>query len=286
MNSKTATILLVDDSADDLELLKIVFRGLKVPNPINCVQSGGEAIAYLNGEGKFAERSAYPYPNFILTDLNMPDGDGFDLLENLKSHPAKAVVPAVVFSGSDDADDIKKAFLMGANSYFIKPSGLQELRQAVSAVYEYWKLVARPLVDDFGMLLPTESAGKLGERFPESSWDRGRLINEFPANLPKPGPVRSIRVTDEILLARQEAKMLASKAARLKVSQGLERRENLKVLKSSIARSRELANEFKQAALEIDMQIARSRKLLKKRLQLPQPIPKANPQPRPNIPEE
>lgn len=286
MNLKTATILLVDDSADDLELLRIVFRGLKIPNPISCVRSGREAIAYINGEGKFAERAAYPYPNFILTDLNMPNGDGFALLENLKSQPAKAVVPAVVFSGSDDADDIKKALLLGANSYFVKPSGLQELRHAVSTVYEYWKLVARPLVDDSGKLLPTESTGKLGERFSDSFWNRESQAKELPANLPKARPVLSPRLTDEILLARQEAKALTNKAARMKASQGLERRENLKEFKSSIARSRELAKEFKEVALEIDMQIARSRKLLKQRLHLPQPIPKTSPLPPPNTAEE
>jgi CheY-like chemotaxis protein len=266
MNSKTATILLVDDSADDLELLRIVFRGLKIPNPISCVRSGGEAIAYVNGEGKFAERVAYPYPNFILTDLNMPNGDGFALLENLKTHPAKSVVPAIVFSGSDDADDIKKAFLLGANSYFVKPAGLPELRHAVSTVYEYWKLVARPPVDDSGKLLPTESAGKLGERFPEPFWNRERRTNELPADPPKAGPVQYPRAADETLRARQVAKALASQATKLKTSQGREHREYLKELKSRIARSRELANEFQRVARELDIQIADSRKLLKKRL--------------------
>ena len=82
MKSKTAAILIVDDSFDDQMFIIRAFRLINIPNPVQSVNSGNEAIRYLNGEGKYADRKQFPYPTFILSDLKMPDGDGLTLLEN------------------------------------------------------------------------------------------------------------------------------------------------------------------------------------------------------------
>ena|SRR5688572_10136648 len=52
------------------------------------VSSGNQAIAYLNGEGKFNDRSTFEFPGYIITDLEMRDRDGFAVLDFLKSNPA------------------------------------------------------------------------------------------------------------------------------------------------------------------------------------------------------
>lgn len=165
MKSPHAAILLVDDSEDDLCLLKVAFRSAKVTNPVQSVNSGNQAVAYLNGEGKYADRATYPYPTFILTDLKMHDGDGFCVLENLKNNPEWAVIPTVVMSGSIDTDDIKRCYTLGASSYFVKPSNLDRLRELMQILHTYWKSCETPATDATGKRLETESSGKLGERF-------------------------------------------------------------------------------------------------------------------------
>ncbi|MDB6122756.1 MAG: response regulator receiver protein [Pedosphaera sp.] len=168
MKSPNAAILLVDDSPDDLDLLKIAFRAAKVANPILSVNSGNEAIAYLNGEGKFADRTTYPYPTFILTDLKMPNGDGFSVLENLKKNPEWAVIPTVVMSGSADHDDIKRSYMLGASSYFIKPGDYDALKVLMQTLHNYWKSCETPATDTTGKRLETDSRGKLGARFAQA----------------------------------------------------------------------------------------------------------------------
>ncbi|MDB6025899.1 MAG: response regulator receiver protein [Verrucomicrobiales bacterium] len=165
MKTRHFSILVVEDDEDDRFLIESAFRKAGVTAPINLVCDGGEAIAYLNGEGKFADRDKYQYPTFIMTDLKMPNGDGYMVLENLKKNPAWTVIPTVVFSASTDQDDIKKAYMLGASSYHLKPSTQDEMRAQLKLIYDYWMTCQTPQVDITGKQIPTEGAGKLGERF-------------------------------------------------------------------------------------------------------------------------
>ena len=97
----------------------------------------------------------------------MLNGDGFDVLNFLKSHPSWAVIPTVVLSASRDLDDIKKAYLLGASSYHVKPSNPEELYKQLAVLHAYWLTCEVPEVDITGKQLPTNSRGKLGERFRE-----------------------------------------------------------------------------------------------------------------------
>lgn len=156
---------MVDDDPDFLFLAERAFRKNGVVNAIHTAENGTEGIAYMMGEGKFADRVAYPYPTFIITDLKMPVADGFAVLEHLKSNPAWAVIPVVVLSGSADKDDIKKAYMLGASAYHVKPTGVGALQHQLKVLHDYWMTCEVPQVDSTGRQLPTNSEGKLGERF-------------------------------------------------------------------------------------------------------------------------
>jgi CheY-like chemotaxis protein len=163
-----ATILLVDDDPDFLDLMEMAFIKNGIEGVINKVTDGAEAIAYMMGEGKYADRVRYEYPTFIMTDLKMPRADGFAVLEHLKSNPDWAIIPSVVFSGSADLDDIKKAYMLGASSYHIKPPNFESLRVRLKILNDYWMTCETPQVDVTGRQLPTNSVGKLGERFKQA----------------------------------------------------------------------------------------------------------------------
>ena len=168
MKKYHSTILVVDDDPNDLILIEKAFRDIGVTDPIHTIKGGLEAIAYIMGEGKFADRRRYAYPTFITTDLKMPGADGFAVLEHLQNNPEWAVIPTVVLTSSRDLDDIKKAYMLGASSYHIKPSSLAELRQQLRVLHDYWLTCEVPEVDDSGRQLRTDSEGKLGERFAQA----------------------------------------------------------------------------------------------------------------------
>ena len=165
MKKTTPTILLVDDDPNDLLLLETAFEeaGLKVR--IQQAVGGQDAINYLSAKDQYADRAARELPHFVITDLKMPDVDGFEVLEFLKSRPELAFIPAVVFSGSADDDDIRRSYELGAASYHVKPSDPSMLFTLVKALHAYWVLCELPETDGTGIRSGTASGFKLGERF-------------------------------------------------------------------------------------------------------------------------
>lgn len=166
MNHKNKKlILVVDDDANDLFLIERTFRELGIDkSEITCLEDGEEAIAYMEGRGKFADRVKYPFPSAILTDLKMPKKNGFEVLKCLKGNPQFSIIPTVVFTSSSDMDDIKHAYRLGASAYHVKPSSTEQRRELLRILLEYWAKVDVPEVDESGHMLPTEGKGKLGEQ--------------------------------------------------------------------------------------------------------------------------
>jgi len=165
MKTYHITILVVEDDPDDQTLIQRAFRKIGIKSPIHVVGDGAEAIAYMRGEGKYADREKFAYPTFITTDLKMPKADGFAVLEFLKKNPEWKIIPAVVLSASRDLDDIKKSYLLGASSYHVKPQSMEKLEQQLKILHDYWLTCEVPQVDISGRQLDTDSKGKLGERF-------------------------------------------------------------------------------------------------------------------------
>jgi len=180
MKKYHATILMVDDDSDFLLFAERAFRKNGVTGPIHHAADGAEGIAYMMGEGKYTDRGKYEYPTFIMTDLKMPHVDGFGVLEHLQSNPEWAIIPSVVFTSSNDLDDIKKAYMLGASSYHVKPSSPEQLRQYLKVLHDYWMTCETPEVDSAGKQLRTNSVGKLGERYPQSAQDNAKATRVLP----------------------------------------------------------------------------------------------------------
>jgi len=159
-------ILLVDDDIDDqflsqLALEKVLPKG----STVHTVHNGDEAVAYMIGEGKFKNRDQYPFPSLVISDLNMPNGDGFDVLEFLKNNPAWNVVPRLLFSNSADPDDVRTAYMLGASAYHIKPLTKVDMERRMRSIVEYWAGSEVPPVDRTGRVLDTNSRGRKGARY-------------------------------------------------------------------------------------------------------------------------
>lgn len=132
------TILLVEDDDNDMFFVRRATESTGAGHALHGVHNGEEAIHYLRGEEGFSDRKKFPLPNVILTDLKMPQMDGFDFLDWLRSNPQYAVIPVIVYSSSHLEQDIRKAYSLGANSYITKPTSISEMAEILKVICEYW----------------------------------------------------------------------------------------------------------------------------------------------------
>ena len=131
------TILLADDCESDLALMRYAFRKAGVGNQVCEVRDGQEAIDYIEGKGRFADRRSYPLPCVIITDIKMPC-DGMTFLKWLHEKPEFRQVPKLVLSNSGQDVDRDQAAELGACAYFVKPSDLDELVNVVKGIDDDW----------------------------------------------------------------------------------------------------------------------------------------------------
>ncbi len=138
MHDQRHTILIADDSSNDLLLLKRAFAKVGILNPTREVRSGRQAIAYLEGRDEYADREKYPLPGILLLDLHMPDGTGFDVLQWIRDKGTVRKLLIIVLSNAYEIKNINRAYELGANSFLTKPGDLAELEQLIQSFRDYW----------------------------------------------------------------------------------------------------------------------------------------------------
>lgn len=144
MDESNYTILLVEDDENDATLMKMAFEKNKILNPVQWVRDGLEAVAYLNGEGEYADRAKFPFPEVLLLDLKMPRMTGMELLAWIGEHPDFRIIPTIIMTSSRQEIDVEKAYSLGANTYMTKPCSFDELARMVQLTHEYWAVSAKP----------------------------------------------------------------------------------------------------------------------------------------------
>ena len=136
--ANSVPILVADDDAQDTMLVRLAVERASLGLQLSSVKDGEEAIDYLMGRAKFADRHAHPFPKMLLLDLKMPRVNGFDVLDFVRQEPGLKQLPVVIFSSSDDPKDIQRAYDGGANSYLCKPHSNEDLSALLKALEEYW----------------------------------------------------------------------------------------------------------------------------------------------------
>ncbi len=147
MNDKPV-VLLVDDSENDLLLLRRALKKADFNFPLREVQNGTEAIAYLAGEGPYGDRAQFPLPAVMLLDLNMPMKNGFEVLTWLRAQPQLKRLIVVVLTASMRDEDVEKAYDHGANWFVVKPSEMENLIAIVRALRDWMQFTQFPVLHD------------------------------------------------------------------------------------------------------------------------------------------
>lgn len=138
MLAKTSSVLLVEDNPDDQFLFKNAWALAEIPNPLMMVADGQEACDYLSGTEKFADRSRFPFPPLLVSDIKMPGMSGIELLEWIRGNDKFKHLPVILFTASTSPSDVAQAYRHCVNSFVIKPSSAQELVEFVAAIKSYW----------------------------------------------------------------------------------------------------------------------------------------------------
>src|SRR5258708_1170932 len=131
-------ILVADDDAQDTMLIEFAAKKAALGLRLQSVADGEQAIDYLLGRQRFADRQAHPFPSLMLLDLKMPKLSGFDVLDFVRRQPGLRQLPIIIFSSSDEPKDIQRAYDAGANSYLCKPNSNDDLSALLKALEEYW----------------------------------------------------------------------------------------------------------------------------------------------------
>jgi CheY-like chemotaxis protein len=135
-----AGVLIAEDSEADIFFLLRAFAASKVKNPVHVVRTGGEAIQYLNGDGKYSGRNKYPMPSIVMLDLKMPGLDGLEVLRWKQTRPELQKILWVALSNFDGIKTINEAYAAGATTFLTKPLDGKDVQHLIEGFNDYWQL--------------------------------------------------------------------------------------------------------------------------------------------------
>ena len=136
--SERAVILLAEDREDDIIIIRRAFQKGGIINPLFVVRDGEEAVAYLEGRGRYFDREEFPLPELLLLDLKMPKMDGFEVLKWIRQQPGFSSLRVVVLTSSDAIRDVNVAYHLGANSFMVKPMDFENVVELSKVLQDYW----------------------------------------------------------------------------------------------------------------------------------------------------
>lgn len=129
---KKHSILIVDDDADDREIIRDAFVSNDGHNDYIFIENGDRLIDYLQ------ECNEVNLPSLILLDLNMPGKDGREALKEIKSSEQFHHIPTVVFTTSSSYRDRQTSYSLGANCFITKPDTFNKLVELMSSIGRLW----------------------------------------------------------------------------------------------------------------------------------------------------
>ncbi|HSF46621.1 MAG TPA: response regulator [Chitinophagaceae bacterium] len=131
-------VIIIEDDQDDQVIFEEVFQKLKYPNKLIFFTDGEEALTFI--------RSRQVIPFLIISDINLPKLNGFELRAKLKTDEDLALkcIPYLFFSTALNQKAVIDAYSMSVQGFFVKPNSMPELEKTISSIMEYWKRCAAP----------------------------------------------------------------------------------------------------------------------------------------------
>lgn len=136
--NKTGPIIVIEDDLDDQELLVEIFDRLGYKNQIVYFFDGNEALDYLN------KTDVQPF--LILSDINMPKINGFELRNKVFTNELLQTkcIPYLFFSTSATKKAVIDAYALSVQGFFLKPASMIGLENTIRKIVEYWQECIAP----------------------------------------------------------------------------------------------------------------------------------------------
>jgi CheY-like chemotaxis protein len=134
----TTPILLVEDSEDNVFLVRHAMHKAGLTARLEVATCGEQAIEYLRGTNGFSNWHQFPLPSIVLLDLKMPGMNGFDVLKWIRQQPGLKALRVAMLTSSDMPSEIKMAHDLGANIFLTKPVQLERLVQIMKTLNDHW----------------------------------------------------------------------------------------------------------------------------------------------------
>jgi CheY-like chemotaxis protein len=120
------TVLIVEDDPDQAALAK------------QRVELAGYKARVAETHEAFVEAlRAHGVPDIVLLDVELPDGDGFDILVYMRDHPRLTLLPVVMLTAKNEPEDIRKGLRLGADGYIPKPYAKTMLSDVLRQVLQH-----------------------------------------------------------------------------------------------------------------------------------------------------
>lgn len=136
--NKNGPIIIIEDDADDQELIAEVFHKLNYQNKLYFLADGDDAYDHIVASSD--------KPFLILSDINMPRLSGFALRDKLKTDEKlnHKCIPYLFFSTAGDQKSVIDAYSSSVQGFFMKQTKMSELEKTISVIMEYWRRCAAP----------------------------------------------------------------------------------------------------------------------------------------------
>ncbi|WP_266159394.1 response regulator [Dyella silvatica] len=134
------TILLVEDSLADAELVVDALREVKLDHSLIHVEDGVDCMDYLQCRGEWSAREPVN-PVVVLLDIKMPRMDGLEVLTRMRGDERLRRVPVVILSSSREESDLARGWDLGVNAYVIKSVDVSEFLESVRTSAQFWAVL-------------------------------------------------------------------------------------------------------------------------------------------------
>jgi CheY-like chemotaxis protein len=136
--NKNGPVIIIEDDPDDQEFLIEIFQKLNYQNKVLFFFDGLQALEYIN--------TTHDLPFLILSDINLPKLNGFELREKLRTDEklSNKCIPYLFFSTAVNQKSVIDAYSQSVQGFFVKQISMNELEKTITVIMEYWRRCAAP----------------------------------------------------------------------------------------------------------------------------------------------
>ncbi|CAM2065028.1 Response regulator [Sulfidibacter corallicola] len=127
------TILLVEDSPEDLRILRRALKRAGMDFPILHFEQGEDALRFLQRQSPAEDR-----PSLIMLDVNLPGIDGLEILRLLKADDRLQQIPVIMLTTTVDEHEVLECYRLGANSFIRKPLEFDQFVEQMRRMHAFW----------------------------------------------------------------------------------------------------------------------------------------------------